>query len=172
VTDASDKVVVQEWMRTVARRLPGAPPEALAPFAKATAAFDHASSVGTAGGKGGKGASAGGDVSDLGRLLGKGPSEKPLVRVTRTEDGFVIRPGYRKEPSAPRPLGRGEQAWDDDGGLTLSFAGPSVALRRLDVEGTAGGPGERLRPARGRAFYLLAVGETWSVARSVVTVSP
>jgi hypothetical protein len=172
VTADSDAGVVREWIQAVGRRLAGAPPPALASFEKATAPFAGTASAGAAGGKGGAGGSPGGDVSELGKIFPKHGADKALAKATRTKDGFVVLTAYRKESSEPQPLGRGERPWDDGGGITLSLAGPSVALRMLDLQGTAGGPGERTRASRVRALYLLAVGETWAVAKSGVTVTP
>ena len=108
----------------------------------------------------------------MGRFLLKAAPDKPFVTATRGKDGFAVRLAFRKAPAPTQPFSGGEKHWDD-GGVTLAFAGRAVALRMVDLAGTAGQPGERLRPSRVRAFYLLAEAETFEVAKSgTVTVAP
>jgi hypothetical protein len=171
VQPESDKIVVQEWMRVVATRLPGAPETTLADFRRVTAPFDHAASEGTAGGAGGRGADAGENVSKLGAFLSKPSVNWPFVSATRTARGLALKGGFEKDPIGTHKLRRGQQHWED-GGLTVAIAGWAVALRTMDLVGTAGQPSERLRPSRGRAFYLLGIEEGWSVSKAgVVSVS-
>jgi hypothetical protein len=164
----ADLTVMGDWMHAVEARWK-APKEALDAFRAATNPFLAASS-GAAGGSGGKGASAGGDVSPIGRALPKWPAGKAFVTVKRVANAFEIGLPFDEKTVAKEALDRGARAWDASG-VTVLLAGPAVALRMLDREGTRGQPGERLRPSRAWAWYWLADGETWAAAKDGVVVT-
>jgi hypothetical protein len=170
VGPTSDLIVVQEWIRVVKGRLLNASPAALEPFTRTTAPFVGRGADGAAAGRVGEMKA----LTDLGKVWGALMPSKPVVSVTRDRDMFVVKPPYpRKLPPEPLPFPRGERPWDDEGGLTLLFGGPAVALGQIDLAGGRGQPGEALAPSRVRAFYLLAPGETWTVQRDgAVLVAP
>jgi hypothetical protein len=160
--EGSDVSVVKDWRDDVEARLAGAPPAATDAFRTATDALAARKTPSSAGGRGGR---DGGLVSEVGKHLARAPKDKPFVSVTRKREGFVVKPAWQKDPTLPLRFRGGELHWDA-GGVTLGFADRAVALCIVDPEGTQGQPGERSRPLRVRAFYLLAAGETWQVSEA------
>src|SRR5262249_13171559 len=79
----ADLVGIQDWMHAAEMRAKGNPKASLDDFRAATQRF-LAASTGTSGGRGGKGASAGGDdVSPIGKALARWPALKPFATAKR-----------------------------------------------------------------------------------------
>ena len=120
------------------------------------------------GGRGGEGERVPDETSDIGFVFPKLAATKPIVTVSRTPAGFEIEWGTKSGEKAVRTID--DRLLNvDEGGVTRTFQACSVTLRILDLEGRRGQPGNSVGPRLpdpGRAFYLLAEGETWSVARN------
>lgn len=175
VPDEMDGSVVSRWMACLNARLADAPAAVRKPADDAIRSYPEARRAGRDGGAGGAGAAGGAageePVSDVGRLFRKLAAGKSFVSVTCTAAGHDVRWATAPKKKLLRPFSLGEQ-FVDEGGVTLGFAGRSVALRRVDLVGLDGKPGDHGDVGPVRAHYLLADGETWSVTKSgVVTIS-
>lgn len=124
--------------------------------------------VAAAGGAGGAGAPGGGPAqSPVGAAWKKLAAGKPLVTVKRVDKGFEIVPRFEGAAKGEKATGTGVRHWNG-GGITLSFCGPGVKLTMVDLTGRNGQPGESSQAQPWQLFYLLAPGETWSVAKGGV----
>ncbi len=127
-----------------------------------------AGSVSAAGGAGGAGGAAGQhDKSAVGAAWRKQAATKPLLKVRRGEEGFVMEPGFPGGKKAERAFKTGVLHWND-GGITLALCGPGVSLAMIDLRGLDGQPGDSAQAGPWDLFYLLAPGETWSVTKKGV----
>jgi hypothetical protein len=160
-----DGGIARAWVTAARARLATAPEEVRGALDRAVEPYVGAGSAGAAGGRGGDGGSAGANVSPLGRAWPKLPAEKPFATVKRAETGYDVRFSFDKKFAALHPVEAGQTTWDEDG-LTLVFADGAVALRMLDMEGTAGQPGGRSDPSPAWGWYWLAPGETYGVTKS------
>jgi len=170
--EVGDSQLASTLRKLLARHLPDAGEEVLAPATRAMALHGRGASAGAAGGRGGRGGVAGGiDQSKVGAAMPRFPKSKPLVTAKRTEIDFEIREGFDPAFSAVMPW-TDMVKHHDDGGVTLSFFRGTVALAMIDPEGTKGQPGERTFPSPFRAFYYVGKGETWGVTKTgVVTIT-
>jgi len=170
--DAPDLVLVQQWIGASRARLAGASEAALAPVARLDRAFGRVAPPSSNGGRGGDSLGPGAR-SDVAKYLDKVPPTAPIVEVKATNDGLVIRLPFRDAPTKPIPFPHEQRPWEDRGGVTLELAGHAIAFHILDLIGSAAQPNDQHVPSRVRAFYPLAVGETWRVAKNgTVTVGP
>lgn len=158
------------WKRCIDARLAGAPTELLAAARAALDALHAGSTVAPgAAGRGGDGRNAGeaeprSEVAKLVEKLRKGGA---IVTVARTASGYEIRWPWRSGKPQTEPNQMGDHHVQD-GGLTLTLSDRRVALRMFDPRGLDGAPGSSPQRTIGRAFYLLAEGETWTVTREGV----
>ena len=90
---------------------------------------------------------------------------KTILTVRRTDKGFSIRKGYDRSFKELHPYGKGVTQFSS-GGIVLSFHGYAVTLRRVDLTPGHGAPGGRTRPNPARAYYHLAMGETYTLSAS------
>jgi hypothetical protein len=163
--EAKDPAVVARWRRAVQSRLRDAPAELLAPLERVEKEF-----------KGGIPGGPGGDAPEprttgLGAVFGKWKPKDALVRVRRTDTGFLVLPAWNSKARLQVPYGPGAKHLDADG-LWFVFEGKSVGLDAVDLEGRRAKPGDGARDLVLRAMYPLATGETWVLARDgTVTVS-
>lgn len=164
---------VNDWHQYATKRLADAPESVRKEadeFAKKNSGGSSVSASGGRGGRGGNGADAK-PVSEIGKLLPKLGKGKPVVSVKRMPRGMLIQWATGGEPEQPRPFESAMRV-ADSGGVTVALFDQSVTLMMVDLEGTRGQPGESSQASDIRAYYLLAEGETWNVAKDgVVTIA-
>ncbi len=173
--EKSSPLLVHDWAAMLKTRLADAPPNVAKPVADLETKLPT-SGTGGAGGAGGRGTPgrAGGapPVSPIGALLPKLAKGKPFVSATRAAGGFEIHWITKPAEKPTSAFDEGGVTYEDDGGVRLGFHGRSACLLTVDLVGNKGAPGGRFLPGSGRAYYLLAAGETWSVAKDgVVTIT-
>lgn len=163
-----DVVLAHRWVKAARRRLAGASPEVRSALERAVEPYVREGEPGADGGRGGNGGNAE-SVSALGRAWPKLPGDKPFATVKRGEAGHDIRAVHDKKLAGTHPYNSGQSTWDQDG-LTFVFADGGVALRMLDMQGTASQPGGRAAPSPAWGWYLLAPGETYGVTKAGLVV--
>jgi len=162
---SGDRTIAQRFRKLVDARLKGASEKVLRPCEDAMKPFSGGGSAGAAGGRGGGGGSADDDLSKVGKAWKKLSAKKPVVAVTRTDDGYVVRQAFDKKFEARQAEQNGVKH-QDDGGITLSFWDGGTRLHMVDLEGRQGQPGESSEPGPFLFFHPLARGYTWGVAKS------